>query len=66
MDEEKVLIVKQILTPLNKKEKEVLSLSSNGYTQREIGKMLRMPHTTVANVLTRCKRKIDDEGWFMM
>lgn len=63
IDDFKEDLVKEIIKPLNKKEKEIFELVANNFSIREIANYLHIPKSTVADTIQRCKRKIEDEGW---
>lgn len=59
-------LVKEIMRILDKKERMVFELAAKEFSQREIAKLLNMPHATVQKILERCKRKIVEEGWILV
>lgn len=59
-------LVKEIMKILDKKERMVFELAAKEFSQREIAKLLNMPHATVQKVIQRCKRKIVEEGWILV
>lgn len=59
-------LVKEIMKSLDKKERMVFELAAKEFSQREIAKLLNMPHATVQKIIQRCKRKIVEEGWILV
>lgn len=59
-------LVKEIMRILDKKEQMVFELAAKEFSQREIAKLLNMPHATVQKIIQRCKRKIVEEGWILV
>lgn len=57
--------VSSLTESLTKRQKEVLELSSNGFSYDEIAKVLKVHKGTVSQTLNRVKEKIREEGWFM-
>lgn len=64
IDQEQLL--KEITRSLNKKEKEILVMSANHMSIRRISNMTRIPRSTVHDILKKCKKKIEDEGWMIV
>lgn len=64
LDKERLL--KEITKPLNKTEKEILIMSANSMSIRNISNMTGIPRSTVHDVLEKCKRKIEKEGWLLV
>lgn len=59
-------IAKSILSTLNKRERDVLQLISNKYTQQECAEMLGVSQQSISKTIANYERKIKNEGWFML
>lgn len=59
-------IVKEIMKTLCEKERMVFELAAKEFSQREIARLLNIPHPTVQKIIERCKRKIVEEGWILV
>lgn len=62
----KAEISKNILSSLNTREREVLQLISNKYTQQEIANMLGVTQQSISKTIAKYEEKIKNEGWFML
>lgn len=63
-DFEKEELIKKIIKPLNKKEKEIFIMAANDMSIRQIAKMTGIPRSTVHDTLKKCSQKIEEGGWF--
>lgn len=63
---EKEKLIRQMVSCLSKQEKDILTLSAEGYSHYEIASALDMPRRTVSDCLKRSKEKILNEGWMML
>lgn len=59
-------LVKQIISSFTPRQKEVLELIANDYSQAEVGEMLGVTQQAVSDTIARYKQKVIDEGWFMV
>lgn len=65
-DEMKQDLIKEIMKVLDKREKEVFEMSSNKLSQYKIADMLGISRDEVKVIISRCKRKIKNEGWILV
>lgn len=63
---EKENMINELLSILNKDEKEILMMAANNISLRKISLLTNKPKSTVENILKRCKEKITDEGWMIV
>ena len=59
-------LIKEIMKVLDKREKEVFEMSSNKLSQYKIADMLGISRDEVKVIISRCKRKIKNEGWILI
>lgn len=59
-------ISKSILSTLSKRERDVLQLISNKYTQQQCAEMLGVSQQSISKTIASYERKIKEEGWFML
>jgi len=63
---EKENMINELMSTLNKDEKEILVMAANNISLRKISLLTNKPKSTVENILKRCKEKIADEGWMIV
>lgn len=62
IDQEK--LIKKIISPLSKKEKEIFTMAANHMSIRQISNMTGIPRSTVYDTLKNSRKKIEEKGWF--
>lgn len=64
-NESKEKLLESITQNLTDRQKEIIQLSSNGYSHEEIAQLLGVHKGTISRTISRVKEKIESEGWFI-
>lgn len=64
--EVKHLLVKELLRTMSPREKEIMELTANQFSQHQIAELVGLPKSTVQSILKRCKEKVQKEGWMLV